>query len=132
MDNELEHLVDEIEKDAAGTDVSEDDESSEGEEKNHSRKVGTDKQVKLFEERYFEVDDEPPKLVVIQGPPGSGKTTLIKSLVRHYTKQTIVDPKGSRGVTDRPDHRQDRQEAENHFTGVSQRHGVDGRPRERG
>ena len=27
----------------------------------------------------FELDDEPPKLVVVQGPPKSGKTTLIKS-----------------------------------------------------
>ena len=42
----------------------------------------------------FELDDEPPKLVVVQGPPKSGKTTLIKSLVKHYTKHTIKDPKG--------------------------------------
>ena len=93
MEDELEHLVKEIEKDA-GTDISEDGESSEGQEKDEGKKEGGDKKVKLFEERYFEVDNEPPKLVVVQGPPGSGKTTLIKSLIRHYTKQTIVDPKG--------------------------------------
>jgi ribosome biogenesis protein BMS1 len=110
MDNELEESVDvgssmdeednleqegslggEAEKD--GTEVSDEGESSEGEEE-PSKKKGDDKKVKLFEERYFEVDNDPPKLVVVQGPPGSGKTTLIKSLVKHYTKQTISDPKG--------------------------------------
>ncbi|TRM61106.1 hypothetical protein BD626DRAFT_460346 [Schizophyllum amplum] len=40
-------------------------------------------------------DDEPPPVVVaIVGPPGVGKTTLLKSLVRRYTKQTLSDPKG--------------------------------------
>ena len=29
----------------------------------------------------------PPALVCIMGPPRSGKTTLLKSLVRHYTRQ---------------------------------------------
>lgn len=46
------------------------------------------------EENDFEVDNLPPKLVVIQGPPKSGKTTLLKSLVKHYSKQNIKDPKG--------------------------------------
>lgn len=32
--------------------------------------------------------------MVIHGPPKSGKTTLIKSLIKHYTKQTVSDPKG--------------------------------------
>ncbi|KAK7056670.1 Glycoside hydrolase 2 (Mannanase, beta-galactosidase) [Paramarasmius palmivorus] len=40
-------------------------------------------------------DDEPPPVVVaIVGPPGVGKTTLLKSLVRRYTKQTLNEAKG--------------------------------------
>lgn len=126
MENELHDLVDEIEKDA-GTDISEDDESSEGQDPKDKSKAGADKKVKLFEERYFEVDDEPPKLVVIQGPPGSGKTTLIKSLIKHYTKQTISDPKGSQQIMERTNYGQNRKEAKNHFVGVSKRYGSDDR-----
>ncbi|EPQ54721.1 DUF663-domain-containing protein [Gloeophyllum trabeum ATCC 11539] len=40
-------------------------------------------------------DDQPPPVIVaIVGPPGVGKTTLLKSLVRRYTKQTLNDVKG--------------------------------------
>jgi len=40
-------------------------------------------------------DDEPPPVIVaVVGPPGVGKTTLLKSLVRRYTKQTLSDVKG--------------------------------------
>ena len=42
----------------------------------------------------FDPLKNPPKLILIQGPPKSGKTTLIKSLVKHYTKINIKDPKG--------------------------------------
>jgi len=41
------------------------------------------------------VPEEPPPLVVaVVGPPGVGKTTLIKSLIRRYTKQTLSAPAG--------------------------------------
>ncbi|KAJ8463321.1 hypothetical protein ONZ45_g17621 [Pleurotus djamor] len=40
-------------------------------------------------------DEEPPPVIVaIVGPPGVGKTTLLKSLVRRYTKQTLSEAKG--------------------------------------
>ncbi|KAJ7935479.1 GTP binding protein [Mycena leptocephala] len=40
-------------------------------------------------------DSEPPPVIIaIVGPPGVGKTTLLKSLVRRYTKQTLNDVKG--------------------------------------
>ncbi|KAL1748374.1 hypothetical protein HDZ31DRAFT_60358 [Schizophyllum fasciatum] len=39
-------------------------------------------------------DEPPPVVVAIVGPPGVGKTTLLKSLVRRYTKQTLSEPKG--------------------------------------
>lgn len=41
------------------------------------------------------IPEEPPPLVVaVVGPPGVGKTTLIKSLIRRYTKQTLSVPTG--------------------------------------
>jgi ribosome biogenesis protein BMS1 len=39
-------------------------------------------------------EEAPPIVVAVVGPPGVGKTTLIKSLIRRYTKQTISTPTG--------------------------------------
>ena len=41
-----------------------------------------------------DVPDPAPFLVLVQGPPGSGKTTVIRSLIRHYTRQGVPDPAG--------------------------------------
>ncbi|GBE85281.1 hypothetical protein BKA93DRAFT_826877 [Sparassis latifolia] len=39
-------------------------------------------------------DHPPPVIVAIVGPPGVGKTTLIKSLIRRHTKQTLNHVQG--------------------------------------
>ncbi|OGE50227.1 hypothetical protein PENARI_c018G01817 [Penicillium arizonense] len=39
-------------------------------------------------------EEAPPTIVAIVGPPGVGKTTLLKSLIRRYTKQTLSSPQG--------------------------------------
>ncbi|KAF2821126.1 DUF663-domain-containing protein [Ophiobolus disseminans] len=39
-------------------------------------------------------EEAPPIIVGVVGPPGVGKTTLIKSLLRRYTKQTLSSPAG--------------------------------------
>lgn len=39
-------------------------------------------------------DDPPPVIVCVVGPPGTGKTTLIKSLVKKLTKSTLTEVKG--------------------------------------
>ncbi|TFK38990.1 hypothetical protein BDQ12DRAFT_630112 [Crucibulum laeve] len=39
-------------------------------------------------------DDPPPVIVAIVGPPGVGKSTLMKSLIRRYTKQSLNEIKG--------------------------------------
>ena len=39
-------------------------------------------------------DTPPPVIVAIVGPPEVGKSTLVKSLVKRYTKQTLSDIKG--------------------------------------
>lgn len=39
-------------------------------------------------------EEPPPRLVAIVGPPGVGKTTLLKSLVKRYAKETLSEPQG--------------------------------------
>lgn len=39
-------------------------------------------------------EEPPPFVILVQGPPGVGKTTLIKGLVKHYTRQDIREAKG--------------------------------------
>ncbi|KAJ9458753.1 Ribosome biogenesis protein bms1 [Diplonema papillatum] len=38
--------------------------------------------------------NEPPETVAVVGPPGCGKTTLIRSLVKYFTKQNLTNVKG--------------------------------------
>ena len=45
--------------------------------------------------KYYTEVDEPPLIIMIQGGHSSGKTTLIKSLVKYYTNQNISSFKGS-------------------------------------
>ncbi|CAD8186781.1 unnamed protein product [Paramecium pentaurelia] len=52
-----------------------------------------------------EADSQAPLLVVVQGPKGSGKTTLIKSLVKHYTGQKIKKLVGPVTVRSNKQHR---------------------------
>lgn len=40
--------------------------------------------------RSLELDVDPPVLVAVVGPPKVGKSTLIRSLVKHYTGHNIV------------------------------------------
>ncbi|KAF2587773.1 hypothetical protein F2Q70_00042028 [Brassica cretica] len=38
--------------------------------------------------------DPPPFVVVVQGPPGVGKSLVIKSLVKHFTHQNVPEVRG--------------------------------------
>ncbi|ODQ67224.1 DUF663-domain-containing protein [Nadsonia fulvescens var. elongata DSM 6958] len=39
-------------------------------------------------------EEAPPIIVAVVGPPGTGKSTLIKSLIRRYTKHSVSEIKG--------------------------------------
>ncbi|EFJ46282.1 hypothetical protein VOLCADRAFT_62777 [Volvox carteri f. nagariensis] len=39
-------------------------------------------------------EEPPPFVVLVQGPPGVGKSTLIRCLVKHYTRQNLSDVRG--------------------------------------
>lgn len=39
-------------------------------------------------------EEAPPIVVAVVGPPGVGKTTLIKSLIKRYSRQTLSHPTG--------------------------------------
>ncbi|TYZ64675.1 hypothetical protein PybrP1_006363 [[Pythium] brassicae (nom. inval.)] len=47
----------------------------------------------------------PPISVVVMGPPGSGKSTVIRSLVKRYTRQNMVEIKGPVTVVSGKDRR---------------------------
>ena len=40
------------------------------------------------------VEEPPPFTVLVQGPPGVGKSTLMRCLLKHYTRQDVRDIKG--------------------------------------
>ena len=50
-------------------------------------------------------DLEPPYVIVVQGSSQSGNTTLIKSLVHHFTKQKIHDVRGTITLRTNKNHR---------------------------
>lgn len=41
----------------------------------------------------------PPLVVAVAGPPGVGKSTVIKSLVKSYSKVNVSDPSGPISIT---------------------------------
>ena len=50
--------------------------------------------VPLSDRRAARVEEGPPPVVAVVGPPGVGKSTLIRSLVRMYTNHSLADPTG--------------------------------------
>ena len=50
--------------------------------------------VPLHDRRTTELHETPPSLVVVMGPPGVGKSTLIRSLVKMYTNHNLTSVTG--------------------------------------
>jgi len=50
--------------------------------------------IPLNDRRAARVEEGPPPLVAVVGPPGVGKSTLIRSLVKMYTNHNLTDPTG--------------------------------------
>lgn len=50
--------------------------------------------VPLSDRRAARAEEGPPPVVAVVGPPGVGKSTLIRSLVRMYTNHSLADPTG--------------------------------------
>ena len=59
---------------------------------NHTSKEEEDKVTYRIETELEQEEDnlEPPFVIAVQGSVESGKTTLIKSLVYHFTKQRVT------------------------------------------
>jgi len=62
---------------------------------NAERKPKPHEKKEFVEPETDETEDQPPFVVVVQGPKKSGKTTLIKSLVKHYTRHKINSVNGT-------------------------------------
>lgn len=48
----------------------------------------------LIVDRSSQLAQKPPVIVAVSGPKGSGKSTLISSLIKHYTRKNVTDIKG--------------------------------------
>ena len=48
----------------------------------------------LIVDRSAKLEQKPPVIVAVTGPKGSGKSTLITSLVKHYTRKNLTEIKG--------------------------------------
>ena len=69
--------------------------SSKGKAKIQKARTAEREQRRMHVPVIEQLTDEPaPYVVLVHGPPGVGKSTLIRCLVKHYTKQDVKDIKG--------------------------------------